>query len=185
MPEKHMFEAKCEKKPFSLGVRWHSRLSLLSGREWQKPLTQKERGQLKLLANALGPLTHEVIDWALENWLKFARRAESAAGLTTFPTEPHIGFLLAHCGVAVNMMQSVAEAKMKNKEDEEWRKEWEVESQQREAAMAEKAANLAEENRISIEQMLVRFAAAGEPPPPITYNNCGEVIRKMTSKERW
>jgi len=46
------------------------------------------------------------MDWALESWPKFADKAESAAGLSTAPGEPHIGFLLVRCGAAVNELQS-------------------------------------------------------------------------------
>lgn len=97
-------------KPFSLELLWQSRLLALGEGKWQKALTQKERGQLKMLANVLGPLTNEVIGWAVANWWKFASKAQTEAGLPCFPGQPHIGFLLAHCAVAVNQMQASTKA---------------------------------------------------------------------------
>jgi hypothetical protein len=171
-------EIQSGKKPFSLEIRWNSRLSLLNGEKWQKPLTQKERGQLKNLANALGPLTNEVMDWALENWSDFASTAATQSGVNGYPSAPHIGFLLAHCGVAVNQMKSIAAAKRKQ---EEKQKEIEAANQKWEIEKAAKAAQLAKENQEAIEEMNARFAAAGEPPPPIEYY-LGQVVYQATKK---
>src|SRR4051794_17730095 len=91
-------------KPFSLEIHWNWRLSLLSGGKPQRPLTPKERAQLKHLANRLGAYTREVITFALDNWTKFTAKAELQAGLSSSPEEPHVGFLIAHYHVAVNMM---------------------------------------------------------------------------------
>ena len=73
---------------------------------WQKPLTAKERGQLKNLANVLGARTRDVIDYAFSNWWKFAEEAKGDAGLKSFPTTPQIWFLLQHCQVAVNQLEA-------------------------------------------------------------------------------
>jgi hypothetical protein len=54
-------------------------------------------------------LTSEVIDWALKNWLSFATKAAFEAGTGSWPAHPHIGFLLAHHGVALEL-QSIAKA---------------------------------------------------------------------------
>jgi hypothetical protein len=172
-------EIQSGKKPFSLEIRWHSRLSLLDGEKWQKPLTQKERGQLKNLANALGPLTNEVMDWALENWSDFASTAATQSGVNGYPSAPHIGFLLAHCGVAVNQMHSSAEAKKRQAEKQ---KEIEAANQKREIEKAAKAAQLEKDNQEAIEEMYERFAAAGEPRPPIEYNYWGQVIYQVTQE---
>jgi hypothetical protein len=93
---------------FSLGDQW---ISMLERHSWQtcvKPLIAKERGQLKMLANGLGPRTREVMAFAIEHWNRFAMTAASYAGLATYPERPHIGFLLAHYDVAVNILQSDA-----------------------------------------------------------------------------
>ena len=97
------------KRPFVLEECWKAGLSKRDGQSWQKPLTQKERGQLKMLANALGSETHAVIDYALANWAKISLKAESAAGLSTSPSEPKIGFLLAHYDVVVKFMKAEEE----------------------------------------------------------------------------
>ena len=100
----------------SLEALWYERLSVIYPGEFQKPLTQKERGQLKMLANKVGPQTREVIVYAVNDWSKFADKAASQAGLATWPTRPHIGFLLAHHHVAMNMMLSAAAREKKKAE---------------------------------------------------------------------
>ena len=55
-------------RPFSLGEKWLSLLAELKGAGWQKPLTQEQRGQLKMLANVLGARTNEVMTWTVRNW---------------------------------------------------------------------------------------------------------------------
>ena len=86
----------------SLGAYWKSRCALVE-KGYQKPLTGKEAGQLKLLSNYLGDQTRPVIAYAVEHWWKFASRAGAAAG-TSFPADPNIGFLLKHHAVAVNLL---------------------------------------------------------------------------------
>jgi hypothetical protein len=76
-----------------------------------RPLTPKEFGQLKLLRKHLGDSTRLVLDWVLNNWSRFCSQAISSAGLSSAPATPHIGFLLAHCAVAVNLMYSLAKSK--------------------------------------------------------------------------
>lgn len=92
----------------SLPTYWQSRCHDLF-EDCQKPLTLKERGQLKQLGKYLLDDTKKTIDWALTNWWKFTHEAAVQAGLATFPTVPTeqggIGFLLKYCAVAVNLMQ--------------------------------------------------------------------------------
>jgi hypothetical protein len=88
----------------SLGAFWTARRSgLVTG--YQKPLTQREYGQLKYLERCLGDRTRPVITYAVKNWLTFAVKARAVAGLATFPTAPHIGFLLKHHAVVVELMK--------------------------------------------------------------------------------
>lgn len=86
----------------SLGAYWKSRCALVSD-TYQKPLTHKEQGQLKLLQGYLGERTRPVIAFAVEHWWKFATRAATAAGCAC-PSEPHIGFLLKHHAMAVHLL---------------------------------------------------------------------------------
>lgn len=89
----------------SLSAFWlHHCAAVVDG--YQKPLTGKERGQLKLLQNQLGPATREVIAWAVSHWQRFAGDAATDAGLGLdgYPKAPHIGFLLKYHATAVNLM---------------------------------------------------------------------------------
>lgn len=86
----------------SLGGYWKSRMAMLQ-EGYQKPLTGKELGQLKQLFKYLGDQTKPVIDYAVSHWWKFASQAAASAGVS-FPADPHIGFLLQHHAVAVNLL---------------------------------------------------------------------------------
>jgi hypothetical protein len=86
----------------ALAVLWQSRIKTLFG-GLQTPLTQKEFGQLKLLRKSLGDVTSEVVDWALNNWSSFASQAAAQAGTGVWPAHPHIGFLLTHHAVALEL----------------------------------------------------------------------------------
>jgi len=89
----------------SLESHWKKKCSLAMDGIYQKPLTGKERGQLKMLAKYLGgnEQAKEVISYAVEHWWKFAVAASAAAD-TGMPTEPHIGYLLKHHAVAVKLL---------------------------------------------------------------------------------
>lgn len=86
----------------NLGSYWKSRMVLVYGGH-QKPLTVKEQGQLKQLHKYLGDQTRPVIDYAINHWIKVSVRAGAIAG-TSYPSEPHIGFLLKHHAVVVNLL---------------------------------------------------------------------------------
>src|SRR5664279_5711935 len=113
MRENTMFVTKQERKPFKLEVHWNTALSRLDEEKYQKPMTQEDRGKLKLLANYLGPQVYEVIDWAVKNWQEFALDAKYDKGLPCYPQQPHIGFLLKYHDVAVNLMQPTADVEAK------------------------------------------------------------------------
>ena len=89
----------------SLEAYWKSRCALVSN-EYQRPLTGKERGQLKQLSKYLGIETKPVIAYAVEHWLKFSTHAAISAG-TVGAESPHIGFLLKYHAVAVNLLHPV------------------------------------------------------------------------------
>jgi hypothetical protein len=95
----------------SLGGYWKQTLSSAQDGKYQKALTNKDLGQLKMLSNKLGEITVPVIDYCLHNWAKFAEKAKNAKGLATYPIQPHVGYLLAHHDVAVNLLQSIATKK--------------------------------------------------------------------------
>lgn len=91
----------------SLGAFWKSRMKLIANGKYQKDLTSQENGQLKMLSKYLGNDTRPVIDYAINHWMKFASEAGVIAGVSP-PVEPHIGFLLKHHAVAVNLLRPVA-----------------------------------------------------------------------------
>lgn len=91
------------KKTLGFADLWQERLSLRYPGEFHKPPTTVERGQLKQLADKVGPETREVIVYAVDNWHEFGHDAKSVKGLALYPTRPRIGFLFAHCEVAVNL----------------------------------------------------------------------------------
>ena len=86
----------------ALAALWSRRCSICG--TYQRPLTRKEWGQLKQLERYLGAQTHAVMEYALSDWQRFGARAAADAG-TSFPGNPHIGFLLRHHAVAVQLMQ--------------------------------------------------------------------------------
>jgi len=87
----------------SLAAYWMHLLATVSPTGYQKPVTQKEAGQLKQLSTYLGEQVRPVMAYAVEHWWKFASRAGAEAGIP-FPASPHIGFLLKHHAVAVNLL---------------------------------------------------------------------------------
>jgi hypothetical protein len=86
---------------------WKSRCTLvLEG--YQKALTAKETGQLKILSKKLGDdgiAVRPVITYAIEHWWQFASTAGFRAGHGQWPETPHTGYLLAHYHVAVELLQ--------------------------------------------------------------------------------
>ena len=95
--------------PF-LAHMWRAYMAGVSGVYQQKPLTPQQFGQLKLLRDALEDITWDVMQWVLENWTLFSQEAKGCAGLPCAPANPHIGFLLAHCQLAVNLVYNIAES---------------------------------------------------------------------------
>jgi hypothetical protein len=95
--------------PF-LAQMWQANMARMNGVVEQKPLTPRQFGQLKLLRNLLEDITWDVMLWALENWTRFSQEAKIRAGLPCAPADPHIGFLLAHHEVAVNLMYKIAKS---------------------------------------------------------------------------
>jgi hypothetical protein len=67
---------------------WQNRLSQLSGSDC-RILIHKEHGQLKRLKESLGmEKATQVIEYAIQNWRKFARKAAENVGSAPFPPSP-------------------------------------------------------------------------------------------------
>jgi len=96
---------KAHKGPLhgNLGAYWKSQCEVEFG-GFQKALTGKECGQLKQLHKSLKEETRPVISYVISHWWKFASRAAASAGMSSWPVDPHIGFLLKHHAVAVNLL---------------------------------------------------------------------------------
>lgn len=92
-------------KASTLAIHWQYHVAFLMESS-PAPLSQKEAGQLKLIYRKVGPYAKQVVDYAINNWAKFTCQARLNKGLATSPEAPHIGFLLVHCDVAMNMMLS-------------------------------------------------------------------------------
>lgn len=113
--EKEAGLRRAERPTFGLEAHWNACTALLPGERHHTQMTQKERGQLKMLATAMGfDNVKAVIGFAISNWKKLGTRAQQVAGLTQYPIRPHIGFLLKYQHVAVEMraqsLQSVSGA---------------------------------------------------------------------------
>jgi hypothetical protein len=100
-----------KKQIVSLPGYWKECVSLLQNGKYQKALSVKEAAQLKTLSKQLGEMTVPVIHYAINNWSKFAEKAKNAKDLGSYPLQPHVGFLLTHHDVAVNLLQSIATQK--------------------------------------------------------------------------
>jgi hypothetical protein len=98
---------KAHKGPLhgNLGAYWKSQCEVEFG-GFQKALTGKECGQLKQLHKQLGEQTRPVISYVIGHWWKFASRAATSAGISSWPVDPHIGYLLKYHAVAVNLLSS-------------------------------------------------------------------------------
>lgn len=107
-PEEAQSETPERQPVVRLGLFWQACVAEPSRMAPQRPLSAKEMGQLKQLRNYLGKETENVIGWAVDNWPRFAWRARAEAGLPSHPGNPHIGFLLKHHAIAVNLLQPSA-----------------------------------------------------------------------------
>jgi hypothetical protein len=97
-----------EKHPVRfLGSIWQQKMIANFGVA-ERPMTEKEFGQLKALRLHLGDLTREVIEWAVEpvNWWHFCQQVRAESKIRLVPADPHVGFLLAHRGRALRVMRS-------------------------------------------------------------------------------
>lgn len=102
-----------------LAILWQSHYEKAFPHAETTSLTSKQFGQLKLLQKGLGCITAEVIAWTINNWWTFSLQAMFAAGLPSRPSKPHVGFLLRHYGVAVNLRYEAAKNAKAPKSDAE------------------------------------------------------------------
>lgn len=86
----------------SLEMLWKRNMALLET-GFVKNLTNKERGQLKLLMQGCGEDARAVVDWATQHWTKFCISTMQQKGLSTTPDSPVVGFLLQYHDVAMNL----------------------------------------------------------------------------------
>ena len=98
-PEKHPVR-------FLAGI-WQERLTDNFGVTGTQ-LTPKELGQMKSLRKALGDLTPDVIEWMLDpiNWWHFCQQVRAESGSQHAPSQPHVGYLLAHHAIGLKIMHS-------------------------------------------------------------------------------
>lgn len=66
-----------------------------------REFTIEQRGRLRMLVKAVGGLevAARTVAWSCGNWGSFV----ATTGLRRTPPRPHVGFLLAHAELAVNM----------------------------------------------------------------------------------
>lgn len=91
-----------------LATRWKQHSGAVGG--FAKALTGKESGQLKHLLKGAGPQAIPVIDYAWGYWDKFCSKAKSAKDLDHAPSQPHIGFLVAHYELILQLIAKSKEA---------------------------------------------------------------------------
>jgi hypothetical protein len=102
--EQAVKEAGYPSKNSALVSLWQDTHHGITGK-FQVNLTGKEKGQLKKIADLIGPDTSKVIRWALENWETFGYQAKYMHGLGSFPQAPKVAFLLGHADVAYAVYQ--------------------------------------------------------------------------------
>lgn len=80
---------------------------------FQKELTKKEVGQLRDFRNKVGVDAGAVLEFALLHWSKFGWEVKMAKGLSKYPTQPQVGFVLAHHDVLMQMVAKKTEFQAK------------------------------------------------------------------------
>jgi hypothetical protein len=110
---KKKFEAKSyygDSGKYSPQTHWKRRMGELYGPKFF--LSNKDAGQLKHLVAAWGDDTKTLVDFAFDNWSKFAHRVKAEAGLTQVAVSPQLGFLVTYKNILAGMhLQSIAAAK--------------------------------------------------------------------------
>lgn len=99
----------------ALVILWKRRMATVYG-GFQKEFTGKELGQMKQFAAATGDRAPQALDWAIQNWSKFAFEAKEKKGLKSAPVEPVVGFLLAHHDVALQLIAKPTKPNVQSQE---------------------------------------------------------------------
>jgi hypothetical protein len=82
-----------------------------------RSLIRKEHGQLGKLRKSLGTkLATEVVEYAIQNWGKFARKAATSVGSDVFPEKPSVGWLFKYQATALLMLQGELQSKQQAQE---------------------------------------------------------------------
>ncbi len=89
----------------ALAMAWKRHIHEVCG-GFVKDLTGKDLGQLKQLLQKLGDASPYALQYAIRNWGKVCFEAKSVKGLSAAPEKPHIGFILAHHDVVMNLMNN-------------------------------------------------------------------------------
>ena len=89
-----------------LGDIWQQQMKAKFGAE--RPFTDKEWGQLKVLRQRLGELAQPLIRWIVDpvNWWHFCQEVRAGWKMPFIPDYPDVGFLLGRRGVALRVMRS-------------------------------------------------------------------------------
>ncbi len=70
--------------------------------EFQTPMTQKDRGQLKKFGQSCPQgKADDILETILKEWAMFAGHVKTSAGIHTTPSQPNVGFVLKHVNLAV------------------------------------------------------------------------------------
>lgn len=92
----------------SLAMQWKRCMSAKYG-EFEKDLTKKEIGQLKMYMQKVGQHAPDALRYMFDDWGSVAHRIIHEKGLKGAPVRPTIDFLLKYHDVAINeLLQSIA-----------------------------------------------------------------------------
>lgn len=68
--------------------------------------TQADKGMLGKIGLEWGDIGEVVLEYVIENWIKFGKEAKSQKELKDFPELPHLPFFIRHAAVGMNMYLS-------------------------------------------------------------------------------
>jgi hypothetical protein len=162
---------------------WKSRMARVAGGRIQRPLTASDRRCLRFIVKRVGSQAVEIIEYALQNWPTFSRKAAARAGSNSCPAVPNISFLANHCEVAARLLQADRLDATAAQLQSALLQELQERDRVRLLEEATRRARLDEQNEKDVANMIARFTAVGEPVPEVTYNDHGEVIFRATKKD--
>ena len=96
---------KKQGKPEPLFAVWQKIRAEQTG-EFQSPMTQKDKGQMKKFGEFCPEgKAEQIMVYLLQEWALFVGHVKSAVGLKTVPAQPHVGFTLKHVNLAVQFYE--------------------------------------------------------------------------------